>query len=540
MKKSLVILVITLFGFGCNKDESSTTEELDLDPDESNPGELNVGGLPSEEELAEAQPITLTDANTAAEEIQVSSDDVPLRLNVTTESAGLSEDNEDQGCNDGLFCLAKKFSTFHDFVTEPVACNLKLLMRRADGSFREDAMKQVKDRPVFFVDGWGTIGIGDGGPECPDLADVETFVTRLKAEEVIGDDEPFYLPSRFVLFKNKEGQFVWKIVFFPADHTEKLSELIPPIKKLVGKKLDFAGFNGAHNTDAATGKGMGSARMNFVEMGRMIGTFDAIEGKEAAALDLTEEDEEGFPTGTISITYDAASDPQKYTTTASADFGFGDESPFVADEPTIVYRSGVENYISLRTPISIVGDDDEGPLSVVQICKSPKSGGDPLLEVSVSSVPKEKYLAKPTVTSLQMMWKDFPASQSQPDDYRSHMAVQGGPYIHGPVQFMTGQVAGALFAGMRTKTPLCEAISDDAAYLKKLDQTYRDYFDDPNAVAFDPNDGFRNMIFEGELGQNMDIKTLVDSPTMLTNFPEYEVFQFVDLINNVGEPIKTP
>jgi hypothetical protein len=344
------------FGGGENEEESEPSES----GDQSSPDVLNIGGMPSEDEVAEMDEMDLKEASTASEGIQISTSEMPLKLAIDDDSASLVEGSGGEDCEDQLFCFAQMFGGLQNLVTEPIACNMKLLLLNPDGSFKKDQIRKMKGHPVYYVDGWGTIGLGDNGPECPKPSRVKEFVDDLMSGNHKDDDE-FYMPTRYVMFKNKDGTIRWKIVFFPADYLKKLAKKLPFVKDLLDKETDFAAYTGVHTAGEKIGSGTGTAMLDFTEFARMM---------KALPDDDGDSDDGGMPSGKVRLTYDRSDGTVKYQTYFLDGFSFGDDdgdSPQFSETPITVMHSGEEHFFHMNLGGALFGsneddpDDDGGP-----------------------------------------------------------------------------------------------------------------------------------------------------------------------------------
>ncbi len=519
--------------------QGEETEES-VDESDGGPGKLEVGGMPSEEEISDIQGMDLAEAEKNAEGIQTSTADMPLRLSIDDgESAGLVDGSEE--CDDQIFCMAQMFGGLQNLVTEPIACNMKLLMLNPDGSFKKDAIRKVKDRPIYYIDGWGTVGIGDDGPSCPDLATVKKFVDELMAgDHKDGDDEEFYLPTRYVMFKKSDGSVHWKIVFMPKDLLKGLSKKLRFLKDFLDEEVDFAGYHGVHKSGAAIGDGTGDATLDFTEFARMMEVFPD---------DDDDKDDGGMPAGKVKLTYKRSDKLVQYQTNFLDGFSFGDDegedNPLLSGKPITVMHSGSEHYFHLSANAEIAKsddpDDDGGPLAGAQMCKNPDYDGtddtDEIHTIKAADIAEADYLDTPVMSDIQLIWDDIPAGQKSPDTYVADWRQQGGPFIHGPAILQTAKKAGTATNGLRYKTPLCQELLDDSDLIER----YNDHFTEKYGKAsyfFDPNDHFQNVLYSGPLGPGIEETGRPSSAEMVSGFPKPKIFQFKDVDESVDKAIK--
>jgi len=539
----LLLSVFTLFSLSCGKkdpedaSDSSTEEqsvdEITADNDViplSSPSTLAVGGLPSEEEVEGAYEISSDEASVAIGSVQTAANEMPLGLAVTTEISLIQEDGGG-GCQSGLFCLAESFSMIFDMVTGAASCNFKLLLGTTVAT--EASFRKVEGLPIYYVDGFGSIGIGDqGSSQCPSLEEVDNWAKKNRLRQgsptAAVAKNSFFPPSRLVVYRHRDGKLRWQIVFFPKDFIGKLARRVSHFKNFADKDLDFVAYYGNQEFGEEVGSGVGSANINWDELARMMQLFSNDSPDENG----------GIPQGKILIEYDMKAENKKYTTTFLEGFSFGDEddSPFKVGQPTTVLRSGGENYIHFQTkgsfgrPNENDPNDDGGPMGVVQYCVDgswKEEGGGPFAgDVKYVDVPKSSYLPNPSISHMQMIWLDQ-ETNGEPENYSVSLTAQkGGAYIYGDVEFLAGAVPGISKTMIRTKAPICESMTK--AMQDELENAVRTGGNQPGFTFVD-GDGYRNMLFDGPLGPNGGQPEFVSKAEAIKLFPTFSVFQLIEI-----------
>ena len=510
-----LILVIVTAVLGCiKKDASDTTGSGEKSSEfESKPtvGTVAVGGIPAESEIANLTEMEETEAVDAAQKINSVQGSLAIDIDNQSTAATLTEE-----CSESFFCFAKTFTDIYNMVVEPAACNFNLLL--GDGK----SPKQLGDHPIYYVDGWGTIGLGENGiQQCPELNQISKFVQKFENNQhAEGDD--FYFPIRLVLFKKSDGFVHWRLVFFPEDYIEKVSKRIRAFKGLVGKDLDFVGFNGYHDINKKVGEGTGNVVLNFTELDRMMKILNKTFGEGESQTD-----EGGFPSGRIDITYDFSNDPQKITTVFRDNFSFGDDDGFFqSDVPTTIMRSGNENYMHFYTSGSFIKNEDDpeeqtSPFQMVYLCDEGS------LFRYVKDVPQSNYLSEQSTTHMQMIWNSLSESETKPGNYAGQvMQTKGGPYIYGSTIFEGAKKSGSLLDLLRIKTPICPSVQS------RIDTN------DFTFVSYVPigKDGFVNALTTSDGSSGPSFLT---SGQALEQYPAFSKFKFIDPTKKGESPVGT-
>ncbi|MEZ4742474.1 MAG: hypothetical protein R3B45_08510 [Bdellovibrionota bacterium] len=536
-KKSLYFLLgifLSVSMHACNKKEESKNSDDEITPTNttvpvSNPGSLAVGGLPSEEEYEGALELNSDETNIAVSDVHEATTEMPLGLAIDAAATSLTAEEE---CSNGLFCITEAFSKIFDMVTGAAKCNFDLLL----GQYTEGEVpfKKVSDKSIYYLDGFGVVGIGENGvSQCPSIEEVDNWAKQhhLKDGEPTQEvsENTFFLPTRLVVFRHRSGSIYWKIVFFPNDFIDKLAKRITYFSRLLDQDLDFLAFNGDQEFGADVGMGKGNITIDWDEISRMSSLLQEDSSSESGNL----------PSGKILINYDMASSPQSYTTTFLDGFSFGDsdDSPFSVGMPTTVYKSDSENYIhfvsnqAFGRPDPSNPDDDGGPMGVVQFClddswKQENGGGPFGADVKYVSVPESSYLSYPAVNHLQMIWKEG-ATAGEPENYTVAMtATKGGAYIYGDVEFRAGSVPNNSQTIIRVKAPKCTTMTQ--AMIDELEQAMATDGGQPGFTFFD-NEGFRNMLFDGPLGPNAGSPTFVSKADAEALFPQFSTFHLITI-----------
>lgn len=513
MKYFYILLVCLSLGtWSCeetkNSGESATNNDTgsnnSVTPPEPSVGSVAIGGIPSAEELGDLSEFSLEDAESQAETLHSVTGSLAIEIekdSSSTSSLNLNGDN----CEDSFFCFAKAFSQIYDMVVNAASCNFDLLLH--DNA----KIKNIEGTPVFFTQGYGTVGIGDSGrSECPRLARVIQWARQNRiAEATEGEtnetftfgEEEFYIPSRLVMYKKPDGNLYWKVVFFPADMIQFLSNRVDFFKGLVDKDLDFVAFSGHHTASGEVGTGEGQVNLDFDEIARMI-----------AILDDTQ-DSGGMPQGLIEINYDMSSDIQAFTTIFHNNFSFGDDEdgPISTGLPTTILKSANENYLYFQSNRPFVDPDeerDDGPTATAQRCG--KSDPDNP-SITIYDISNDDYLPTPSITHLQMIWSKIDSNETKPDNWiASITSTQGGPYIYGPVELSTAKIASEDTYVLRFKTPKCDDWLDPWA----------DW------------DGFINFSSSQPFGSGSGSPTVISSEEMLDKYPDFSVFRIKDITDD--------
>lgn len=529
---SLFLLIL----MSCGGDESSeesavhdtpeTTEEVAETQPEV--GTIEVGGIPNLETAGELQALSDADAGTAAKSINAVTGQLALDLSDDSGSAlTLSDD-----CQDGIYCLAKTFEDIYDMVSDGAKCNFDLLLFDENG--QPKTLNRVKDHPVFYVDGFGTIGIGNEGKAvCPSHKTVTNWAKHkglIEGEpEGKDSDEEIYPPSRLVIYKGKEGKFRWVVIFFPKDSIARLAEKVSFFQQFLEQDLDFKAYTGSHEGQGELGNGKGSMVLDWNELHRL---SHALSGASLA--------DDGMPEGKIVVNYDTLGDTKEFRTTFKDGFSFGDDSdsPFTVDTETVIMRRGDENYLHFQSGKPLVSPDDAndpGPLGIVRLCvNDPASGGDPISDVAVNKVPKASRLQTKSNTHVQILWKSIASGKKQPDDYISVLtATKGGPYIYGSSEFQMATKAGKGGSAIRIKAPWCPEATDAILTAWKNVSAANG-----GPYVFRGIDGYRNMTFPGKIGSSSSgTPKFVTKASIEGNFPTFTYFKPIDVEDQAATPM---
>ena len=465
-------------------------------------GNLASGGLPTAEEASTF--IEFENTEVQAETARLHTVVGSLAIGLDGSAAALRLQGNDE-CKDALFCFAKAFATIYDMVTRAAQCNFDLLLSG------EGLPKKIDGYPVYYVEGFGVIGLGEKGAQtCPEVSVVKAWADKIEANVGSDEDGEFYFPMRIVMFKKSDGHMHWRIVFFPVDNMKRLAKTVKPFERLLAANLDFIGFHGHHDLSQTVGAGAGEVILDFNEFVRMTTTLDeAFPPKPGEEPDTS-------PSGKIEIVYDMSSDPSRYTTTFLDNFSFGDgESPFDVGKPTTILKSAAthENYLHFYSGKPFVDSKDEtadenDPFHTVQFCTTDKY---------VKDIPKAEYLPNADI-HVQMLWSDVESGQSAPANYITRIAsLKGGPYIYGDNVFEAAFKSGTTLNALRFKAPICDSVSGI-----DLAPEYN-------------SDGFKNAEFQDE-----NTVHLLSSGELLARFPVFDTFQFIeDFADSTQSPLKS-
>ncbi len=553
---TLFALFFMMFLFTCNpkEDEDEETAENDnttvaaevIDIGESSPSvaEESIGGMPSLADIDGIQDLSSEDAETSASTLILLTEEMPLDLTKekdknTSELVAMEEKQDDQAGS--LFQFAVHFGNIFDMVAYAARCNFNLLMFDEKGEKRK--LKKLKDKAIYYLDGFGSIGLGDEGvTNCPDRERVYKWAkengflssTKEKKAELVAakdkkDDNEFYIPSRLVLYKNKDGIIKWNVVFFPKDFIKEIVKRIPHFEKLKDKELDFIAYRGEHAEGGSPGTGTGELNMDWNELNRMQETMDWDEEEDKKSNDNKNE-EESQPVGRIFISYDMTGDPTSYKIKFLEDFSFGDgDLPFEKDHFAQVKRSDStsENYLGFVSK-TLGGDEkdkDDGPIQEVGQCNNPNYdtvGGDILIDVPITSIDKSQYLEQKEQSYLQIIWKDTPAGKKEPDEYKVSIIRSGGPFIYGNAEVRAGHIAGATGVGYLKDVPSCSRFTKEL--MKSVNTIMSTHFG-KEVELFDIETGMSNIALSsfGE-GATMEFTT---TEKIMESFPEFSVFKFL-------------
>ncbi len=510
-------MILPLFWFiNCTKtSESAQTAVGASEAPVPSVGAISVGGIPAASEIDSLATFEVTEATASTQKVHAVTGSLAINLE-NQPAAGLAASGSNE-CNDSFFCFARAFAIIYDMVTGAAQCNFDLLMAN------NPTPKQVGDSPIFYIDGFGAVALGNEGVvDCPDPARVRAWAVYNKlvareagdsTEEFTSIDDEFYLPTRLVIYKKDDGMAYWKFVFFATDIVDYLSTKVDWFKTFQSKDLDFIAFSGNHALGAEVGQGTGSVKLDFDEMVRMTAIF------EDGTSDSVKTDGV-MPQGTINIDYDLESTIQNFTTVFSEGFAFGDgdDSPFATGKPTVILKSNGENYLHFQSEKPFVDPDtpdDPGPTGVIRRCAGSNGGGAE--ETLITSVDKNDYLTTPSETHMQMLWKDIPAGETNPADWiASITSTQGGAYLYGDVTLSAAKSSGDPLYALRYKTPACD-----------------DWLD-PQADW----DGFINVTADGTFGSDQQgSMQIISSEEMLSLFPIFETFRIVDIANDEDTPL---
>lgn len=511
---------------------------------------LTIGGVPAEGEASQLATLSTNEALGVMKEIHATTQTSSLNLGVST-TAQLTEDE----CDSGIFCIVAGFSDIYDMVTESSACAIKLLLKDKDGNFRP--LKRIPKTDIFFTEGFSTIAINDlGGVDCPtheavlawqnahDLRRVGSEGDNSNNEEDesdganLGEDEEFFLPARLVVFRQNETYW-WRVVMFPKDYIATLATKFEFFESLIDEELDFITFHGVIST-ASSNLGQienakGEMTIDFDEVTRMMTLLNSLDN---------EEPDDSLPSGKILLQYDNSGDLKHSITTFLDGFSFGDDdsddpNPFSVGKPTHIYRSGQENYMHFQTLQSFIDPDDPdpGPFGAVQYCAvAPGSNSsNPIWETSINQVPKSAYLPTPAKFHLQFLWHTDEAATSsggEPDSYAiSYTALQGGPYIYGNTDFRAASKPGSVATAMRIRAPVCDGLTKAV-----VDAWAAVPAQHGGPYHIIDSEGFRNMYSSEPLGPSSNI-TWVTREQILTHYPSFSKFKFVDITNANADPV---
>lgn len=491
---------------GSTNGATATTSEPEV-------GTIAIGGMPTDTEAAAAAQLTNDEASSSAASIEVISGTIALDISDSGSTSLTATDD----CDEGIFCLAKGFGKIFDLVTKATQCNFDHLLY--DDAGNKSALRQVKDYPIYFVDGFGTVGLDDNGNQfCPTKAAVKSWAQSKGliegAPATAVDNEALYPPTRLVIHKNQEGTIRWQLVMFPKDFIDELAEYVDFFKTLVDKDLDFKVFEGVHTEGTEVGKGKGRIQIDWDELYRMMAMLDAADA--------------GMPKGKIEITYNTENDIKRFTSKFLDGFTFGgdNEGPFTTGTETVVLTRENESYLRFRSAKPLVNPNatsDPGPMGIVQLCAgAPTLGQDPAKDILVHQVPVASHLATPSENHVQLIWsKDPNKPVGPPDNYLSVLtSTKGGPFIHGNSQFYMAKKAGTLSTGIRVRAPWCDNadLETNLTKWKALGFVLRDA------------DGFRNIIFTGKIGTATAGAAVFASKEKISEtFPSFKYFKPIRL-----------
>ncbi len=525
---------------------AETTDETVASESEPEIKEESVGGMPAQTEAATIETTTPEEVQTTANTLLNMSGALSLNL-LSSSSASLIKGEGGGGCPQeaGMFCITTMFAMIFDMATGPANCNFKLLLKDPDGNDREP--RKVEGKEIYFVDGFGTIGMGDNGVvQCPKHKTVFDWAKKVglmkggTISKPSENDDTFYPPTRLVIYKKADGKFAWKIVFFPSDFVDDIVKRVPFLKGIKNHTLDFVAYHGSHKQGEEVGKGSGDVTLDWDELHRMMEMFNSMDDEGE------EEDDEGMPKGKIKVVYDMEDDPTHYTMSFLGDFSMGDgDLPFLEDTPVTVYKSSGENYLHFATSEMPGGDDeeeeaelikseeeeDEGPIANVQYCTKTDESQDGLFaEIKASSIAESQFL-KDLEIHFQIIWKDLPDGEVIPDDYELSMLASGGPYIYGDVDLRAGRKDGDIFNGFRIKVPKCEALDADAIATYNAQMTTHMGKD----VEIFDSEGYFIMGLD-KFGSGAS-PTFTTAAKILEGFPTFTKFQLIDVKEEGATPV---
>lgn len=531
-----------------NTSVETTDATDDTTPSESTPviTHTSKGGMPTVEEVETISTTSETEVKSASGDLLNMSG--ALSLNLLGNSASLVKNEGDGGCppEAGIFCVTTMFAMIFDMSTGPANCNFKLLLKDPDGNDRTP--RKVEGEEIYFIDGFGTIGIGDQGtvtcPESKAVVDWAKKVGLMKGgtiQKPSDNDDTFYPPTRLVMFKKPDGKFSWKIVFFPSDFVDEIVKRVPFLKRIKDTALDFVAYHGTHQRGEETGKGKGDVTLDWDELQRMMTMFQTWDDSSSGS----DRDDGGMPVGNIKIDYDMTDDPTYYAMHFSKEFSMGDGNlPFVEDVPVTVYKSAGENYLHFATTEMPSGDDeeesslvaseeDEGPIGNVQYCIKTNDSDEGLFkEVKASSITASQYV-KDHEVHFQLIWKDLPEGTIIPDDYEMSIYAIGGPYIYGDVDMRVGRKGGEPFNGYRVNVPKCAALDADAMTgFNDMMTTHIGH-----AVDIFDDDGFFIMGLDKFGAGASPVWTTQEE--IMKGFPTFTKFQIVEVASSSASPVIT-
>lgn len=539
IRMQVVFAVFVLFYFiaplsGCKKSDdknenptstNTTTDTGEIPESDPTIGNLEIGGLPTNEEAGLALEMSEEERNTTSSNLVVSSSTLTLDLSTNDSSSPLH-----LAGNPGLFGFVSLFGAMNDMATHPAKCNFDLILKTPEEDIRP--ARKVADYNVYFVDGFGTVGLAEQGRTfCPTKAAVEDWAqaARVRPGTPTGTHDlqtEFYPPTRIVFYKKGDGIIRWRIVFFPKDFIEKLAKRISPFQKLITENLDFIAFTGAHTNGTKIGEAAGEVTINWNELRRMMTTLDG--------LNLVEDG--GPPSGKVRVTYDKTTDPQYFTTTFLDDFSFpsGDGPMFEANRAIVRYKSGDENYLHFSSPTGFAKPTDPGPVGFVQFGDYNPATPANLGAVRINEVPEASYLSTPSIAHGQLIWKDFESGLPKPDEFHVVLtALQGDAFIYGDVEAHFGSKPDNQKVVYRAKAPLAKALTSERI------AEINTFFANQGRGIFLDEDGYRNLLFAAMPGEDgSQPEGLIGKTEALSYFPSFEKFKFVDVRNEEDSPIK--